>query len=234
MASSSPPPYHLMLAGDTRIWHISPHETEFLYIEIFTHRSYLQHGISIPAHSAVVIDVGANIGLFSLWISTLSAAPRIVAIEPSPLSYGALELNVPAASLYQIALGAERQSHIMFTSYPDEPGETTRYPSERDEMRAATLASLSIAPQETKEALIGHSAVLEQQHLQPQPEQFHCDVFTRSDTISAEELTHIDVLKGCYRIDLEWDLCHSFFITYISHKLIIYIYMYDNIIHCCC
>ena len=41
-------------------------EAELLYEEIFVERTYARHGIVIPS-SGVIIDGGANIGLFTLW-----------------------------------------------------------------------------------------------------------------------------------------------------------------------
>ena len=52
-------------------------EAAFLYEEIFTRRSYLRHGVHIDkAGSPVILDAGANIGLFGLlclrenWLTT--------------------------------------------------------------------------------------------------------------------------------------------------------------------
>src|SRR4029079_3076700 len=47
--------------------HQNPGETDFLYQEIFEQRCYLRHGITLP-DAACVFDVGAHIGLFTLFV----------------------------------------------------------------------------------------------------------------------------------------------------------------------
>jgi hypothetical protein len=44
----------------------TPAEVQFLYDEQYSERCYLQHGVSL-APGATVIDVGANIGMFSMF-----------------------------------------------------------------------------------------------------------------------------------------------------------------------
>ncbi|KAL3893103.1 MAG: hypothetical protein SGPRY_014469 [Prymnesium sp.] len=67
-------------------------EAEFLYEEIFTRRSYLQHGVHIPPPSSppttpspspfpTIVDVGANIGLFSLLALRENPCSRLDADE---------------------------------------------------------------------------------------------------------------------------------------------------------
>jgi FkbM family methyltransferase len=48
------------------------------------------------AHDAVCIDVGANIGLYSLGLSTLAPEGRIFAFEPSPAAFSHLQANLAA------------------------------------------------------------------------------------------------------------------------------------------
>ena len=78
--------------------HCGADEAEFLYEEIFTRRAYLQGGVQFPltdtpSEPAVVVDAGANIGLFSL--HCLALAPRtIIAVEPSPAAFAALGRNL--------------------------------------------------------------------------------------------------------------------------------------------
>ena len=73
-------------------------ETEYLYHEIFAQRSYLRHGLRLPA-AARVFDVGANIGLFTLFAGLASPAARVWACEPIAPLCEAVRLN---AALYGI------------------------------------------------------------------------------------------------------------------------------------
>eukprot|EP00960_Hanusia_phi_P018321 540104-Hanusia_phi.AAC.1 len=73
-----------------RVEHISEEECAFLYDEIFLRRAYLQDGITLSSGEGDVLDVGANIGLFSIFCcqllhhsrSTSPCKDRIFAFEP--------------------------------------------------------------------------------------------------------------------------------------------------------
>ena len=170
--------------GGMRIWHINRAETEFLYEEIFAHRSYARCGITVPP-SAVVVDVGANIGLFSLWIQREAAHPRIIAIEPSPQCFAALQLNLtgPATSLHRVAIGDARQASAEFLFYPSAPGESTRHTQERQDMHALTA----------HEAIIAGLRAPQDDGASPVP--FTANMHPLSDIIAVEELSRIDLLK---------------------------------------
>ncbi|GGK76621.1 FkbM family methyltransferase [Mangrovihabitans endophyticus] len=109
--------YHLPEVGD--VAHLHEYETAFLYDEIFVRRSYLRHGIVLP-DDAVVVDVGANIGLFTLFVHHECAAARVYAFEPSPDAADALRRNVathgPATRVFEAGL-AEADGERPFTDY---------------------------------------------------------------------------------------------------------------------
>jgi 31-O-methyltransferase len=79
----------------------------------------------------VVVDVGANIGLFALDVAARAPGARIVAFEPMPAVFEALTANAatyfPTAQLHDIALGAAEGS-ATFTYYPRCTGWSTAYP----------------------------------------------------------------------------------------------------------
>jgi amino acid adenylation domain-containing protein/FkbM family methyltransferase len=68
-------------------------ETDYLYDEIFVRESYLGGGIELP-EDACVFDVGANIGLFSLFVGERCPRGRIYAFEPIAPVYEKLVKNV--------------------------------------------------------------------------------------------------------------------------------------------
>ena len=82
-----------MLPNDHWIYHVNSYETDFLFNEIYIDEVYLKHDIKIPKE-ATIIDAGANIGLFSLWIKNKFPMSKILAFEPSPEIYKILELNM--------------------------------------------------------------------------------------------------------------------------------------------
>ncbi|MGH8689267.1 MAG: polyketide synthase dehydratase domain-containing protein, partial [Burkholderiales bacterium] len=56
-----------VLPNGLEIVHLNRYETDYLYQEVFEDQSYLKHGIALP-DGATVLDIGANIGLFSLFV----------------------------------------------------------------------------------------------------------------------------------------------------------------------
>ena len=82
-------------------------ETNAIYREVFVDREYLQHGIEICPGNCV-FDVGANIGLFSLFAHGQAAGVRLHAFEPAPPLFGVLRRN---AERYISAGAASRLRH---------------------------------------------------------------------------------------------------------------------------
>lgn len=61
--------------------------------EVWTRNSYSIDARRIP-QDAVVIDIGAHIGTFSLLVARLARWGRVYAYEPSPSSFGLLQRNL--------------------------------------------------------------------------------------------------------------------------------------------
>ncbi|HKG15723.1 MAG TPA: amino acid adenylation domain-containing protein [Pyrinomonadaceae bacterium] len=93
------------LPNGITIAHHSRNDTEYLYEEIFKDRIYLRHGVGM-SDGACVFDVGANIGLFTLFVSRHYPNARVFAFEPVGPIYGTLAVN---ARLY--AAGARLFDH---------------------------------------------------------------------------------------------------------------------------
>src|SRR4030095_1781445 len=74
------------LPNGLEIVHLNKYETDYLYKEIFEDESYLKNGIRLEDGDTVV-DIGANIGLFSLFVMSRCRNPRILAFEPAPVVY---------------------------------------------------------------------------------------------------------------------------------------------------
>jgi FkbM family methyltransferase len=123
------------------VWeYIDQHESEFLYHEIFINQAYLVHGITLEENN-LVIDAGANIGLFSLYCLSLQKNLRIGAFEPIKPIYEVLERNLSTyfysetksnLKLFNVALGSRNESNQLFYYFPSAPGESTRHLKERN------------------------------------------------------------------------------------------------------
>ncbi|WP_159030240.1 non-ribosomal peptide synthetase [Streptomyces sp. CB01201] len=176
-------------------------ETEFLYDEIFTHLEYLRNGITIDDGDTVV-DVGANIGLFTLFAGTRAPGARIYAFEPIPPVFDSLRRNVDLhglnAKVFDCGLAAEAGEET-FTFY-----------------RHNTVISSSVTTTEqahdlvrsylrNQEELAGGGAAAEDGLVDElvdarlDSEQFTCRLRTLSEIITAESIDRIDLLK----IDVE-------------------------------
>nr|QQH17589.1 non-ribosomal peptide synthetase [Nostoc sp. KVJ20] len=107
-------PNHLEIA------HLNQYETEYLYQEIFGDRVYLKHGIVFNEDDCI-IDVGANIGLFTLFAQQKSPKGTIYAFEPAPHAFDKLQTNAKLycqnTHLFNCGLGGESKEET-FTFYP--------------------------------------------------------------------------------------------------------------------
>jgi FkbH-like protein/FkbM family methyltransferase len=81
------------LPNHIEIAHLNRYETEYLYEEIFVDQVYLKHGIVLNDGDCV-IDGGANIGVFSLFVQQRCKNAHIYAFEPSPPAFEALNINL--------------------------------------------------------------------------------------------------------------------------------------------
>ena len=95
-------------------------ETDYLYQEIFESNAYLRHGIQLK-ENACVFDVGANIGMFSLFVSEQVPSATIYAFEPVPPVFETLEFNAALCMAQVKAFGfglSDRESLEDFVCYP--------------------------------------------------------------------------------------------------------------------
>ncbi len=95
-------------------------ETDYMFQEIFEDGCYLRHGLELP-ENAVVFDVGANIGLFTLFIGQQAPRARVYAFEPIAPIFEILRANTACSGidvrLFAYGL-ADREERAGFTFYP--------------------------------------------------------------------------------------------------------------------
>ncbi len=98
----------------------SPDETLFLYRQIFDEDEYGRFGIRVGPGDQVV-DVGANIGLFSLWAHGRAPGVRVLAVEPNPDVLPYLRVNLDSndvpATVVPVAV-TDRTGMATLTSFP--------------------------------------------------------------------------------------------------------------------
>lgn len=98
---------------------VNTYEVDFSLHEIFS-EDLERHGLDLPA-DGTYLDVGANIGLFALYLRDRCPAGRILAYEPMPAAFEALASNAaalsPPAEVFRLALGAAAGS-LEFDYFP--------------------------------------------------------------------------------------------------------------------
>jgi hypothetical protein len=99
--------------ADLRLHAPNAMEARVLYHEIFETEAYCKHGITVRDGDCV-FDVGANIGLFSVFLARRHAKLSLFAFEPLPPVFALLERNAALhlkrdAKLFAFGLGAKAE-----------------------------------------------------------------------------------------------------------------------------
>jgi len=89
-----------------------------LFDEVWLRESYLPRGWT-PVPAPTVVDVGANVGVFTVWAAKRLGAGRIVAIEPSPDMVRTLRANIARnrigqATVLDVALGGDPREATLY------------------------------------------------------------------------------------------------------------------------
>ena len=108
------------LPNGVEIAHLNEDETDRLYEEVFEKRDCLRHNVALRDGDCI-FDVGANIGMFTLFANDVCRDATVYAFEPDPTTFEALRRNVAAYGLnvkpYNCAL-ADRQDSATFAFNP--------------------------------------------------------------------------------------------------------------------
>src|ERR1700722_9951132 len=81
-------------------------------LEIWHEQAYTPPGFYTPRRGDLVIDAGANVGLFAIWMARRMPTGRVGALEPFPENYAYLKENLRTATrgsviAYPMALSGE-------------------------------------------------------------------------------------------------------------------------------
>ncbi|APW62348.1 FkbM family methyltransferase [Paludisphaera borealis] len=120
-------------------------EARLLFDEIFNKQVYVRNGIELQ-EGDVVVDVGANLGLFSLFLGETLRDVTLYAFEPVPDIFESLRLNTSRLEGRIVLRNAglsDREGQAVFTYYPHLPCFSTSCP-DRLEKRWADLRDILI------------------------------------------------------------------------------------------
>ncbi len=177
------------------VFHLNRSETEFLYREIFLEQSYLHHGIRLE-EDACIFDVGANIGLFSVWAARHLRRARYYIFEPIPQVCEPLRLNTELygldARVFECGLAAA-QGRAELVYYPHVSVISGRFADaaeEREVVRSFLIDGEAQADGVDLEELLDERLT---------SQTVDCELKTLSQVIAQEGVERIDLLK----IDVE-------------------------------
>jgi len=187
-------PELMRLPNGLEIAFLNRNETDVVYSEIFGEDGMFRDGLDLPP-GACVFDVGANIGLFSLFIHQHVPDCRLYAVEPLPPIFEVLETNLAlyGANARAFPVGLSRESaSCEFSYYPRWSAMSGRYADEDAEKRVSRAVLM-----EQGEALNPQTEALFSDLFESRP--FVCPLTTLSEMIRQTGVERIDLLK----IDVE-------------------------------
>ena len=182
------------LPNKEEIYCINPAEALLLYEDIYRDRSYLREGITIRDGDCI-FDVGANIGLFTLFAKQQAARLQLYVFEPIPPIFEVLSANVRLhnveAQLFQCGLST-KVSREEFAFYERNSAMSGKYWDPAQEKQVARSILLNKHPD-----LMDHVDDLLDAGFEPII--FECPLRRLSDVIVERNIPNINLLK----IDVE-------------------------------
>ena len=184
--------------------HHGSFQTSIICKEVFEDEVYLKHGISLDDY-AVIFDVGANIGLFTLFARRECPTAQIYSFEPLPPNFELLRENVTrhkvGAQLFNYGL-SNSSAIANFTFYPEAAGlsgRTANSAGDKEKTKAIVTDWIHNAARENEEDVLPKSQLDELLNEYLRGETYSCPVRTLSDVIREQDVERIDLLK----IDVE-------------------------------
>ena len=194
-AAAAATPYRL--PNGMQVMQFNPVETDHFYHDIFETEVYARNGVQIP-EQAVIFDVGANIGLFSLFAHSRAPGAQIYAFEPAPPVFDALRRNTEQAGanvrLFNAGL-SDRAGRQSLTFYPNSTGMSSFHADkgEEKEVLRAIIQNQLEPGGEAAGALLGEMEDILDYRFSEQV--VECEMRTMSDVIREYGVTRVDLLK---------------------------------------
>jgi FkbM family methyltransferase len=194
-----------ILANGMKIFYLRQEEVPILYEQI---QDYFKNGIELH-EGDTVFDVGANIGLFTLWTYQLcNKNVSVYAFEPIPAIFEVLHRNAQRfdpEKLRVFPCGLSQESKTMtFAYYPNATALSNAYPEGakelREQLKGAFLRNLKDAPAFLRWLrwfpTFLRSLILDQKSEKAfQIELITCQLRTLSNMVREHNVQQIDLLK---------------------------------------
>lgn len=172
-------------------------EARFLYHDIFEKEIYCRHGVSLDGVETV-FDVGANIGMFTLFVGTRCPQAQVYAFEPAPPLFEILRENVGRfgvrAELFHCGVAAAAGTAEL-TFYPNSSGMSSFHADRKEEEEALRnlMANELREGEPGMEELMEHADDLLAERLRSCT--FECALRPLSEVIRERAVERIDLLK---------------------------------------
>lgn len=190
-------PTLLELPNKMQVLQFNRVETDHFYHDIFETQVYARNGIEIP-EDAIVLDIGANIGLFSLFVRERASNARIYAFEPAPPVFNVLRANLASAgnrvTLFNAGV-SDRCGTQRLTYYPRSTGMSSFHADKDEEkqvLRAIINNQLSSDEEGAREMLGSVEEILDMRFRE---QSFDCPMRTVSDVVREHAIARIDLMK---------------------------------------
>ena len=200
-------PTYILPNGEV-IFHHNTSETRFLYREIYESRGYLRDDAPLP-EDACVLDVGANIGLFTLYIARICPKGTIYAFEPMPPLLETLSRNASLCAaqveVFPYGLGNETTDAELTYYHGNSIISGRKRGSDlQQDIEIATRFLATQSPTELQsQGLLAAAGELLAERMQG--EVYTCHLRPLSEVMRERGIEHVDLLK----IDVEraeWDV----------------------------
>lgn len=190
--------FRFTLPNQLEIVQLNKYETEYVYKEIFVDKCYLKHGITIN-DGDTIIDIGANIGLFTLFVNQHCKEPVVYSFEPSPAVYDILKANCKVygskVKTFNYGVSDKAKSKI-FTFYEKSSVFSSFNPNETEDKKTIQAVVRNLL----KDASVSDSDSLEEYveeltNGRLESKSYECQLLSVSDIIKENSIDKIDLLK---------------------------------------
>ncbi|WP_199194202.1 FkbM family methyltransferase [Pleurocapsa sp. CCALA 161] len=197
------------LPNGTQIFCLQPEEVPVLYEQI---QDYIKYGIKL-CEGDTIFDVGANIGLFSLWADQKCRQNvNIFAFEPIPAIYKVLQANANRFNPEKIKVSpcglAQESKSIQFAYHPNATMLSTAYqddlPELKNQLQQTIVRNLKNAPKSMRwlqwlPSFWRSRLIQSKLDTAFKTQQVTCQLRTLSEIIREHQIDQINLLK----IDVE-------------------------------
>ncbi|MBI1831609.1 MAG: FkbM family methyltransferase [Planctomycetes bacterium] len=207
-AAILPVPASFTLPNGMSVFGLNVNDTLNVYNDIFGDDCYRKHGVTIRDGDCI-LDIGANTGMFILFLNHIGVDVRVFAFEPAPATFHVLTHNVEKYNRLPVELfnvGISRApGKADFTYYPRFSNASTFYPDDSPDTAAVgrqyvidQIPTLPWGLRHFCAALPRFVQVIVAEMFRRyylKKEFVTCELWNLSDFIKEKEIRQIDLLK---------------------------------------